>query len=163
MKINNSKGGWNNPPKSKRPLSPKPLNPENICERLNIVANKNDNDKLEKIWKMQEILQERYGINPKYMKFKDRINLIQRHWRDVCIEFAEMMERLPFKEWKKYDEKVLKGYINKSQELETKYEYVDLMHFVINIGLCLGITAEELYLMYDAKNRENHDRQKRGY
>lgn len=47
--------------------------------------------------------------------------------------------------------------------IELKMEFVDLLHFVINIGLLLGMNGSEVMNMYLAKNRENIERQKRGY
>jgi len=141
----------------------KEINPDNKCSNLKLVGNIDDKNKLEIIWDIQKKLQKRYNLNPDDMSFKERINLIQRHWRDICIEFGELMLRLPFKEWKKYDKRTLNGYIDKEHELEVKYEYIDMLHFFINIGLCLEIDAKELYQLYITKNKENFNRQERGY
>jgi dimeric dUTPase (all-alpha-NTP-PPase superfamily) len=47
--------------------------------------------------------------------------------------------------------------------LETWYEYADMLHFFVNIGLALGITGDDLEKLYVTKNKENFDRQNRGY
>jgi len=47
--------------------------------------------------------------------------------------------------------------------LELKYELVDIQHFLFNMMLAIGMTPEELFNLYFAKNKENRDRQKRGY
>jgi hypothetical protein len=47
--------------------------------------------------------------------------------------------------------------------LELKYEIVDQFHFFMNQMVKIGMTADELASMYVAKNKENFDRQERGY
>lgn len=47
--------------------------------------------------------------------------------------------------------------------LELKYEIVDQFHFFMNQMVKIGMTANELASMYVAKNKENFDRQERGY
>ena len=56
-------------------------------------------------------------------------------------------------------EKALSG----EELLETKFEYVDMFHFFMNIGLLLGIDGNELAELYYLKNKENFARQERGY
>jgi hypothetical protein len=46
---------------------------------------------------------------------------------------------------------------------ELKMEWIDVMHFVFNAGLAIGVTPKEFYNYYLSKNEENWDRQKRGY
>jgi len=48
-------------------------------------------------------------------------------------------------------------------EMELKYELIDMLHFLLNLMILWGMTAEECFSMYIAKNKENHERQKRGY
>lgn len=47
--------------------------------------------------------------------------------------------------------------------VELKFEIVDMLHFFLNYANSIGMTAEEMYNMYVAKNKENIERQKRGY
>lgn len=47
--------------------------------------------------------------------------------------------------------------------LELKFEIVDQFHFFMNQMVKIGMTAEELASMYVAKNKENFNRQERGY
>jgi hypothetical protein len=95
--------------------------------------------------------------------FKEKVDNITIQKRNLDTEFVELLERLPWKEWKTYTQAELVGWISKEQELETKFEYVDMFHFFMNIGLLIGITPEELSRMYYLKNKENFDRQERGY
>jgi len=46
---------------------------------------------------------------------------------------------------------------------ELKMEWVDVMHFVFNAGLAIGVTSDEFYNYYLSKNEENWDRQKNNY
>jgi len=48
-------------------------------------------------------------------------------------------------------------------EIEIKYEIIDLLHFVLSLMLVWGMSPEEVFSVYVTKNRENNDRQKRGY
>lgn len=46
---------------------------------------------------------------------------------------------------------------------ELKMEFIDVMHFVFNAGLAIGVTPKELYNYYLSKNEENWARQKNNY
>lgn len=46
---------------------------------------------------------------------------------------------------------------------ELKMELIDIQHFLFNMMLAIGMTPEETYNYYFAKNEENRNRQKRGY
>jgi hypothetical protein len=95
--------------------------------------------------------------------FKQRVDQISKEWRNMNLEMAELLERLPFKEWKTYSPEALAGFTSDEQKLETWYEYIDVFHFFMNVGLLLGITPEIFVQLYMTKNAENFDRQKRGY
>lgn len=45
---------------------------------------------------------------------------------------------------------------------ELKMEFIDVLHFVFNAGLAIGVTADELYNFYLSKNQENWDRANSG-
>ena len=47
--------------------------------------------------------------------------------------------------------------------IELKMELIDELHFLFNKMHAAGMTTEELFNYYFAKNKENRDRQKRGY
>jgi dimeric dUTPase (all-alpha-NTP-PPase superfamily) len=95
--------------------------------------------------------------------FKERVNDISVQWRNMNLEMAELLERLPFKEWKTYPEETLNGFKDDEDMLETYYEYIDVFHFFMNVGLALGIDGETFERLYVTKNKENFDRQERGY
>jgi len=46
---------------------------------------------------------------------------------------------------------------------ELKMEWIDVMHFVFNAGLAIGVTPKEFYNYYLSKNEENWNRQKNNY
>ena len=72
-----------------------------------------------------------------------------------------MMRELQFfKEWKQYnwDDDEVQTHWSAAKE-----ELVDAFHFMINISLALGLTADELAKIYVAKNIANHERQDNNY
>jgi hypothetical protein len=78
-------------------------------------------------------------------------------------EFSEMMGRLPWKTWKKYSHDELLTWTSVEQRAETIFEGVDLIHFIMNIFIIFGISADEVFAYYKEKNKENFARQDRGY
>ena len=48
-------------------------------------------------------------------------------------------------------------------KMELKMELIDELHFLFNKMHAVGMTTEELFNFYFAKNKENRERQKRGY
>ena len=72
-----------------------------------------------------------------------------------------------WKPWKKaYREKVpLMKFsdLSESDKKELQMELVDIQHFLFNLMIATGMTAADLMNMYYAKNKENRERQKRGY
>lgn len=71
-----------------------------------------------------------------------------------------------WKRWKKahntYD-KIKFSDLSKRDQLECKFEIIDILHFFMNYAISVGMTPEEMYNMYMSKNKENRDRQSRGY
>lgn len=53
--------------------------------------------------------------------------------------------------------------LSESDQLECKYEVIDMLHFFMNYAISIGMTPAEMYNMYMAKNEENRARQARGY
>lgn len=53
--------------------------------------------------------------------------------------------------------------LSESDLKELKMEIIDKLHFFLNWAISIGMSPKELYNMYIAKNKENWDRQKRGY
>lgn len=139
------------------------MNPENKCAHLFNQDVPDPEDKLEAIMNMQSDLQKRYGKDPKDWTLLRRVEGIKENFHHLCMEYAELMERLPHKHWKTYSEAEKLTYINEEQKLEIWYEWCDMFHFFINMGLLLGIKPEDAFRLYATKNKENFDRQDRGY
>lgn len=117
------------------------------------------------IYEKQANLQERLG-RLALARSKDmhgKCSLIMEEIFCINSEFAEMLDRLPFKHWKGYSKKSLKDWESKEIREETLMEYIDAFHFFLNIGLILGFAPEEVFYYYMEKNKENLRRQKEGY
>jgi len=142
-------------------MSGNEMNPENKCSKL--YQEFKSDKKLEEIFEMQGKLQKRLKKHPSEMEFVEMVNYLKENMLHINIEFAELIERLPFKYWKSYTPEQLKGFLNEEHKLEIWYEFIDMAHFFINMGLGLGIGPDEFYNLYRSKNKENFDRQDRGY
>lgn len=71
--------------------------------------------------------------------------------------------------WKPWKSNHKKAYSMKISDLsegdlkELKMELVDIQHFLFNMMISVGMTAEELYNYYCSKNKENIRRQENNY
>lgn len=117
---------------------------------------------LKTIMNKQKELQERLGYNFSEMTAEERAEFMRNHRGYLEDEVAEALYEMPnYKLWKDYS--------NMSPEArnvawqKVRMELVDALHFFINLTLCAGFTAEELFSMYMMKNAENHRRQDAGY
>lgn len=142
------------------------LNPENTCAHL--INNEVKVPTLKEIFDMQLSLQKNMfargkGIDYVNGSFKEKVDNLTIQKRNFDTEFNELLIRTPFKEWKTYSETQLSGFSSKEEELEAKFEVVDAFHFFLNMALLMNMTADELSTMYYLKNKENFDRQERGY
>jgi hypothetical protein len=71
-----------------------------------------------------------------------------------------------WKRWKKDHGKYIKmkfSDLSEDDQLECKFEIVDMLHFFMNYAASIGMTSQEMYNMYMSKNKENRARQERGY
>lgn len=144
------------------------LNPENKCSHLFDTEVKKLPEPLQQIFEMQLSLQKRLAEKGRGVDYEDadymtRVGDITTQWKNLTLEFAELLERLPHKNWKTYSLEDKVGYKSHEEMLEIWYEYSDMFHFFINIGLALGIDGDTLEKLYVTKNKENFDRQNRGY
>lgn len=144
------------------------LNPENKCAHLFNQEVDLENISIERMFEMQKELQDHLAYNGRALSYEDatfieRVKDISTQWRNVNLEMSELLERLPYKEWKTYTDAQKQGFESEEHRLETFYEYIDVFHFFINIGLALGIDGDTFKRLYATKNKENFDRQKKGY
>lgn len=111
----------------------------------------------------QNKLQERIGTSPLTLPIRERMKFVKEHSFWVIDEIHEMVHELPFmKHWSKKHDNLTE------EELELlieagKKEFIDVLTFLMNVGLGLGFTGEEMMEEYLAKNCENHRRQDTGY
>lgn len=80
----------------------------------------------------------------------DQTTWLQKDALALMVELAEVVEEARFKWWK-----------NREPILKEKLyeELVDVMHFFVSLCLDAGMTSDDLYRGYLAKNRENFRRQ----
>ena len=114
-------------------------------------------DKLDVIFQMQQSLND--DIETRRGVAFSREEWMQKEVLAMISELSEVLDEVNFKWWKNpkpVDETSLKG------------ELVDVLHFFVSMCLKSGMTAEELFSLYQTKNQENFDRQygrsqKQGY
>lgn len=144
-----------------------------------------DKDPLQVMLDMQKSLQVRLANDREYCYHPDKLSTAgdvvawMREQKD-CIddEFRELLTSLGemskgekdasavWKKWKaRYPEAQAKPISEMSPEdqLEIKFELIDIMHFVFNMAIGLNMSAEEMFKLYYLKNAENFARQDRGY
>lgn len=110
----------------------------------------------------QNKLQERLGQDIKSMTREERTKFIKEHSIHATQEMHEMLYELPFfKPWKDYSNMPIGDQIRQWEKAET--EFIDMLHFVLNIALALGLDEYDIYNKYMEKNKENHERQDEGY
>lgn len=142
-------------------------------------------DPLQVMLDMQKSLQVRLATDRDYCYHPDKLATAgdvvawMREQKD-CIddEFRELLTSLGemskgekdasgvWKKWKaRYQEAQAKPISEMSPEdqLEIKFELIDIMHFVFNMAIGLNMSAEEMFKLYYLKNAENFARQDRGY
>lgn len=71
-------------------------------------------------------------------------------------ELEEIREWLPWKTWKKYDN-------HRTNITEIKYEVIDMLHFLLELMLILGMTPKETLQIFYSKLETNHKRQETNY
>lgn len=53
--------------------------------------------------------------------------------------------------------------LSDKDQLEIKFEMIDILHFVLNMFMALGMDSDEIFKLYFLKNAENFARQDNGY
>lgn len=86
----------------------------------------------------------------------------------MAIEAAEALDHLSTWKWWKEPEDAdvsLAEYdaAHDGAVTETKYEWIDALHFWLNGAIALGMDWQEVLNLLHTKQTENHDRQDRGY
>lgn len=111
-------------------------------------------DKLEEIFRLQAGLNERIGVHLEGLDEAEQAKWVLNYTRAMQQEMAELIDSVPWKWWAKYQ---------KFDQQNARVEVVDLFHFLVSLAQTLGMTAEDVYQAYLAKNEVNHARQASGY
>jgi dimeric dUTPase (all-alpha-NTP-PPase superfamily) len=111
-------------------------------------------DKLDEIFRLQEVLNERIGAKLADLDEAGRTQWVLNYTRAMQQELAELVDSVPWKWWAKYQKFDLQN---------ARVEVVDLFHFLVSLAQTLGMSADDVFDAYVKKNRVNHERQKRGY
>lgn len=111
-------------------------------------------DKLEEIFRLQDELNQRIGVRTSDMSEEGKAQWVLNYTRAMQQEIAELIDSVPWKWWAKYQN---------FDEQNAKVEVIDLFHFLISIAQVLGMTPDDVYQAYLAKNKVNHERQDSGY
>lgn len=157
-------------------------NSDNTCSELEInnfhtEALKNGNDTLGDILNLQAETQKNvYGWDFENMSLRDLMTFHHMNNHAMVDEIHEFTDALGgikdgdgsaiWKRWKKAFTKYADmkfSDLSESDQLECKFEIIDILHFFMNQAASVGMTSEEMYNMYMAKNLENRNRQKNGY
>jgi len=111
-------------------------------------------DKLDEIFRMQEVLNKKIGVDLSNLSPEDKTKWALNYSRAMTQEIAELIDSFPWKWWAKYQ---------KIDEQNARVEVVDLFHFLVSLAQTLGMTAQDIYDGYVKKNEVNHKRQESGY
>lgn len=96
---------------------------------------------------------EGFGQNPPMKIGKERAEYIRWNALAIVDELSEFLAEVKWKPWAKDEGLIISRYAAIS-------EIVDIMHFVANLLVTLGVSGEELSKMYLDKVAENERRQK---
>jgi dimeric dUTPase (all-alpha-NTP-PPase superfamily) len=111
-------------------------------------------DNLEEIFRRQEALNARIGVNLKDLNDEEKAKWVLNYTRAMQQELAELVDSVPWKWWAKYQT---------FDEQNARVEVIDLFHFLVSLAQTLGMSAEDVMAAYVKKNKVNHDRQESGY
>jgi hypothetical protein len=153
-------------------------NIDNSCSDLQIEdLYSSSKDTLGDILNLQADTQKNvYGYNFDEMNLRELMEFWHMNNHAMIDEIHEATDALGgikdgsgnaiWKRWKKayqsYSEKRFKD-LSESDQLECKFEIVDILHFFMNMAVSIGMTPQEMYNMYMSKNEENRNRQSKGY
>ena len=111
-------------------------------------------DKLDEIFRLQEQLNKRIGVDTANMTDEQRQQWVLNYCRAMTQEVAELTDSVPWKRWAKYQ---------KFDKQNARVEVIDLLHFLISIAQVLEMTPADFYEAYAKKHQVNLSRQDTGY
>lgn len=147
---------------------------------------KNQADPLQIMLDMQKSLQARLAkdkpstnIHPDDLETAGEVLTWLRNQKDyIDDEFRELLtslggmsngEKAASAVWKPWKSDHVEKFstnirdLSEKDQLEIKFEMIDILHFVLNMFMALGLDAEEIFKLYFLKNAENFARQDNGY
>lgn len=111
---------------------------------------------------MQKELQKHLGYDIASMSTEERTLFIKEFSIHLNQETNEMLYELPFfKPWKDYSSMSVEQ--QAEAIIKARKEFIDMLHFFMNIGLALDMDEDTILSMYLEKNQENYKRQQKGY
>jgi hypothetical protein len=157
-------------------------NTDNTCKDLEVedLFSKSENT-LADLYNLQKDIQEKvYGYDFEKLRKLDLLSFRQFfdwNYHAIQDELRETFDALGgikdgvgnavWKPWKKdHTEKAPRmkfSDMSPDDLKELKMELIDIQHFLFNMMLAVGMTPEELFNYYFAKNKENRNRQEKGY
>lgn len=149
---------------------------KDVFSTLMVAPNDIANDTLGDILNLQSETQKNvYGYDFENMNLREVMNFWHMNTHAMIDEIHEATDALGgisssgsaiWKKWKKdystFSDKKFSD-LSEEDQLECKFEIVDMLHFFMNYAASIGMTSQEMYNMYMAKNAHNRERQKRGY
>jgi len=111
-------------------------------------------DQLRELFRMQQALNERIGVQTEGLSDEAKTKWILNYCRAMSQEIAELTDSVPWKWWARYQ---------KFDAQNARVEVVDLFHFLISLAQVLGMSADDVFQAYLAKNAVNLQRQDSGY
>ena len=153
-------------------------NIDNSCSELNIEdLYSKSSDTLGDILNLQADTQKNvYGYNFEEMTLREVMGFWHMNTHAMIDEIHEATDALGgikdgngnaiWKKWKSaYDTYEAKKFsdLSDSDQLECKFEVIDMLHFFMNYAISIGMTPSEMYNMYMSKNLENRRRQQNNY
>lgn len=111
-------------------------------------------DALTTIFDAQVELQKKYGFDFQKMNTAQAIEYIAWNNHGLVVEAGEMVSETGWKPW------ATSRHINRKEFVE---EGIDVMKFLLNQLLAVGVTPAEFLEVFLAKTVVNHERQDNGY
>jgi dimeric dUTPase (all-alpha-NTP-PPase superfamily) len=113
-----------------------------------------NSDKLDKIFRLQQELNLRIGVDTAHMTDKQRQKWMLNYCLAMRQEVAELTDCMPWKWWAKYQ---------KFDKQNARVEIVDLLHFLVSLAQVMELTPDDIFEAYSKKHRVNLARQDSGY
>jgi hypothetical protein len=152
------------------------------CSHLEILdeyskLKESGHDALAFLFEMQKQIQEKVyshdfnKIRESIRSLKSFIDWNEEAIRDEDREFQQALTGIHsypgcWKPWKnKHNEALDRPFSDLTEDelRELHYEWIDKLHFMFNIAIAINLTPELITNYYSAKNKENRERQSRGY